>query len=1491
MVSSRMKENKITYHHQIGDQIREDYHPLYTLLIETTELFSANLFETQSILINGNTHKVEGQAVYRNEDILKLGETIFGEEKIILLEPEKEIFTTYIFPPAEFFICSNQEQADLKILSSTVLIFSDKQVQIEIGDKPVYLNYKLIEESGLYPFEVGDMIATAQHFIKKRELQWKISSLYSAPIFNREKVLIQECTSDYPLDFPEYRRSPRVNPSVYSSKIQINQPPLPIKPAKNSLVRAIVPALGMFAITAFSSFVFKGNPLMMLGMGGFSLLTAGTTMSQYFEERKDNKAQEHIRVEDYEKYLLKQVSELNQYYQEEAAILRYNQPEIQTLADMIARYDSRIYERLDYNEDFLQLSLGLGNKLSQLQLQTNFDIQSKDESSKFAQKVLQDYHMQKQVPITVNIAEATVGLIGNQEVTKTAIYNLLLQLATFHSYLDVNFINLVQEHDYEKDWSEWRFLPHFKMQERNIRGFVHDARSRDAVLNSFYRIIQKRSQLKREMGEKDARFKPHYILTILDDSHLLGHSLNEYLAKDLTNLGVTVIWVKEAQRLLPETITTLIEYKNQNAGQIINDGRNYSAQSFCPYPALPTYEYCVRTLANLEHLEVEKNTIPKSVSFLELYQVKKVEEIDLAANWRKADTSKTLAVPLGLRGKDDVVELNLHERAHGPHGLVAGTTGSGKSEILQSYILSLAVNFSPEDVGFLTIDFKGGGMANLFKKLPHMLGAITNLDGASSARALASIKAELQKRQRLFNQFGVNHINGYTRLYKEGQHSSGKRGYPSKPLPHLFLISDEFAELKEHEPEFMTELVSTARIGRSLGVHLILATQKPSGVVNDQIWSNSRFKLALKVSDESDSNEIIKTPDAASITEPGRAYLQVGNNEIYELFQSAWSGALYAPQGDEKKETVDERIWLINDLGQYELLSEDLSLDEDYTSAESEEVTELDALVQYISEFGSHSSVVMPDKPWLEPLETRIISPEKDVHWTDKKVLAVPFAQMDIPSEQRQTNFNFDVEKMGHTVFYGSPGFGKSVALQTLVMNLARLNTPDQVQINLFDFGTNGLLPLKELPHVVDLTRFDEEEKLVKFLKRIDGELKARKEKFASYNVASLSQYEQKSGEKLPVILTIFDGFDAIKDTPLEEPIENLINRILREGASLGCYVILTVLRSNSLKISMSSNVTSRMAFFMVDEGAAKEILGRDALIQQEIFGRAQIKEDMPYAIQVYLPADGANDIERLYHLEKEIKTISTMWTGARPDPIPMLPNEITITNFSTHPKVVDMWLKGQLPIGFDKETTEPQGFVPERDGYFEYLYDTPQQLEYGENSLLIGLQHLANIEKILLNTNNSYKKTDAFDKVIDKDNIASFFNDIQGELESRHKGKDNSIMYIFVPEAHLLGSLLNLKITEDAFKKTIRNGGNVHIHFIFIGEQQPISVGYLEVDKALKANVPAGCVGTRFQDQNISKVQTSFSESVVAEDESNFFVGRKGYRLRLVTDNTEKSI
>lgn len=226
-------------------------------------------------------------------------------------------------------------------------------------------------------------------------------------------------------------------------------------------------------------------------------------------------------------------------------------------------------------------------------------------------------------------------------------------------------------------------------------------------------------------------------------------------------------------------------------------------------------------------------------------------------------------------------------------------------------------------------------MVNQFKDLPHLNGAITNIDGNEIERSLLSIKAELVKRQELFAKLEVNHIDDYIKAYKDGK--------AEIPLPHLILIVDEFAELKSEQPEFMKELISAARIGRSLGVHLILATQKPSGVVSDQIWSNSKFKLCLKVQNKNDSNEVLKSPLAAEIREPGRAYLQVGNNEIFQLFQSAYSGATAKTDGISAQKKFALTSVALS--GKRSVLYEQKPNEDDAGE------TQLKAIVNYVNEF------------------------------------------------------------------------------------------------------------------------------------------------------------------------------------------------------------------------------------------------------------------------------------------------------------------------------------------------------------------------------------------------------------------------------------------------------------------------------------------------------------------------------------------------------------
>lgn len=254
------------------------------------------------------------------------------------------------------------------------------------------------------------------------------------------------------------------------------------------------------------------------------------------------------------------------------------------------------------------------------------------------------------------------------------------------------------------------------------------------------------------------------------------------------------------------------------------------------------YAASMKELANTSLMTIAGSySLPKTFTFLEMFGVGKVEHLNLLKRWADSDPTRSLAAPIGVGTDGELFMLDLHEKRQGPHGLVAGMTGSGKSEFIITYILSMAVNFSPDEVAFLLIDYKGGGLADAFDKknsdgstlhLPHLVGTITNLDGAAVSRSMISIESELERRQRIFKEAKVRCNEGTMDIYDYQQLYRAHR--VEEPLPHLFIISDEFAELKSQQPEFMDKLISTARIGRSLGVHLILATQKPS------VWSTTK---------------------------------------------------------------------------------------------------------------------------------------------------------------------------------------------------------------------------------------------------------------------------------------------------------------------------------------------------------------------------------------------------------------------------------------------------------------------------------------------------------------------------------------------------------------------------------------------------------------------------------------------------------------------------
>ena len=1276
-------------------------------------------------------------------------------------------------------------------------------------------------------------------------------------------------------DYPDYHRSPRIIYRGSEDKILINPPGQePAKPS-DELLKLIVPPLTMVGVTVLITLV-QPRGIYILATVGMSITTMIFSIRGFIKNRKKYKADKKERIDLYRLYLKDKVKELTRLEREQKEGMHYHFPTILELTDLVESYNHRIYEKTPLHFDFLYYRLGLGK------IPTSYDLKYGQQERSGKKDALEEegyalYSRHKKIPdmpIPANLSHGPVGYIGPRNLVLEQLQLLVMQLATFHSYHDVQFITILPEEEKEQ-WSWMRWLPHAKLQELNVRGFVYNQRTRDQVLNSLNQILKLRRSQKEEASHKESTlFHPHYVVLVTDEKLILDHIIMEFFTEDPTELGCSLIFVEDVMSSLSENIQTVINIKDRNTGQLVMEEGVLKETDFRldHFPADYDKERIARTLAPLNHLQNLKSSIPDSVTFMEMYGAETFEDLQVWSRWKKNAPYKSLAVPIGLRGQDDLVQLNLHEKAHGPHGLIAGTTGSGKSETIQSYILSLAVNFHPHDVAFLLIDYKGGGMANLFKNLPHLLGTITNLDGVQSMRALASINAEIHRRERLFGEFEVNHINQYQKKFKNGE--------ATEPLPHLFIISDEFAELKVNQPDFIKKLVSIARVGRSLGVHLILATQKPSGVVDDQIWSNSRFKIALKVADRSDSNEMLHTPDAAEITQTGRAYLQVGNNEVYELFQSAWSGADYQPEKDDMG-IEDHTIYLINELGQYEILNEDLSGLED--ADEIKEVpTELDAIVHNIHLLCEEQEIPPVPQPWLPPLKERIALEELEevqpaIAWAQEKSLSILLGMADIPQAQKQEAVSINLAKDGHVLLYGSPGTGKTTFLQSAGMDLARKFSPKDLTMYLMDFGTNGLAPLSKLPQVADTMLLDQTEKISKFVRIMEKELNRRKKLLADYGVGTLELYRQASGQEEPAIVILLDSYEAFKEEAYEAELFKLLVRISREGLSIGVHLLMTAGRQSNLRAQLYSNFKHQLSLPQNEASEVRTIVGSTplAMTMEDIKGRALMKREDVDVIQLALPVSGDNENQVLNNLRQKVASLQEAWTGQRPSAIPMVPEELMMEEFLKLPSVQEAIENGQIPIGLELEMVGSVNISLSKFKHMAYVSNAEDAFDNITHHLLRTILKMPNVHMMLIDAFQEYESYSNQVKtyVGSKKEVSDIGNQLIYEIERRLEKGISSEWIVFIPNMRALVSESDLNVQQLQFM--FEKGYRVGMRFIIGTDYTYIGTSVDPIPRYLKTNVQWVIFGMRLMDQTFLD-KGIYSRDVAPDPDQVYLHSRK---------------
>ena len=1071
--------------------------------------------------------------------------------------------------------------------------------------------------------------------------------------------------------FPVYKRSPRIVKTEPHAKVQIKAPEKAEKQKKGELIKQILPSCIMIIATVLMS-MFMRRGMFMLVMVAATGATMIITIVTYFDDRKTKREEGKERKASYNKYLLSKRKELYEKTEAFKESKRYHNLKLSEIESEVSHYSNRIYERNINDDDFLTVSLGTSDEAPSFKLECETDGYGRTGDAQYEEMlaVYENFRVVKDVPYTVDLKASHMGIVGRPDYARERIRDIVTQLAFYHSYHDVCIVPVAGE-DNKNEYDWMRYLPHAEIKSINVSSVITSENQRDQVLGHISRELKARS-MTRDESRKETRFAPHYVFIIDEPKLIINHSIMEHLKEEGSDLGFTLIYTTQLENNLPENVKTILEIEARGEGTVIMNEGMLSGKKIKFDETQIDFETLARRLKPIIHNKGVTTQIPDAISFLELYNAETVEDIDIKRLWSSNLTHKSLSVPLGVRGKGDIVNLDLHERAHGPHGLVAGTTGSGKSEILQSYILSLACNFHPHDVGFLLIDYKGGGMANLFTDLPHLLGTITNLDGAESMRALASIKSELRRRQDVFNKNGVNNINKYSEKFKAGE--------ASEPMPHLFIISDEFAELKKEQPEFMAELVSTARVGRSLGVHLILATQKPTGVVDDQIWSNSRFKLCLKVQDESDSRELLKTGDAANITQPGRAYLQVGNNEIYELFQSAYSGGIYRTESEESN--IDDRIYVVNELGQGRLINGDLSRGEESTVGK---LTQLDAVVERIKEIYEEEPCIPVEKPWLPPLQEEIVNTDIMTYTAGVRPdVSFDVGIIDMPDKQAQEVYTHDFSKSGNMAVFGTSKVGKSTAATNLILSLAAKNSPETLNMYILDFGNSALFGLKSLPQVADYISFDDEEKFRKLRKLLSEEISDRKRKFARANVTTLEMYNDTANEMLPIVLVVIDNYDIIKEISYE--LEDYFTQLTRDGLGVGIYTFATATRANAMKYAVLNNFGARICNFLSDDSEIISLIGRSEYKLSDIKGRALVARDNVYIMQEYVPAPISDPAAYRDSIGDMVGEISAR-SSSRARAIPMLPDKLEYYDLINRKK--DEGRDEDVAIGLDSETID----------------------------------------------------------------------------------------------------------------------------------------------------------------------------------------------------------
>jgi S-DNA-T family DNA segregation ATPase FtsK/SpoIIIE len=958
----------------------------------------------------------------------------------------------------------------------------------------------------------------------------------------------------------DFNRPPRLLPPFLTTNFRIPKPPVAPQRSAIPWIMVFVPAMfGIVMATVFRS------PFYLL----FAAMTPIMVIGQSVTARRTGKKSYRKQLAEHRNRITAIEAAIDGAVLGERDQRRDSALDAASLRVVATTPGRRLWERRPSDTDHLHVRIGTGDLPSNVTVADDRDLDG----------LTQTPRTLRAVPVTVPLSDVGVlGIAGAGDSPRRLGRWVIGQLAVTQSPREVQFVVLTaQQHLPAWEWVLW--LPHARPTggQDALALFGADGETIGRRLAELTQVLTERRADRSKNGMNRSRFSPE-IVVVLDGARRLRAMPGVVgLLRDGPACGIRLVCIDEEEWQLPEECVATVTHRTPTELVVRRQLAAPVERVLADHVEDDWFEDVARAISPLRDTSGSDGDglVPDAARLLDVVELPRPDARSVVEGWTAAGMSTSAVVGVGI---DGAFELDLVR--DGPHGLVAGTTGSGKSEFLQTLVASLALRNRPDQMTFVLVDYKGGAAFSVASELPHTVGLVTDLDQHLVERALRSLRAELTRREHILALSGAKDI--------EDHQFHLARGGVGEPMPRLVLVIDEFAAMVTELPDFVSGLIGIAQRGRSLGVHLILATQRPGGVVGPDIRANTNLRVALRMTDTSESSDVIDIADAARIPKsvPGRAFARLGHSSVVP-FQSARVGGRWVGETDPATSLPFVRVLDWRDFA----TAPPVRPERQQESA----ATDLSILVEAMAAARDELHISPVPSPWLPPLPELLplaevtssaVGDSTELARTDGS-LVFAIGVEDLPDQQQQRAAVIDLDRFGHQYVVGAPGSGRSQALRTLAVSAASGIASTDLHLYALDCGNGALAALQALPHCGAVVQRTQVERATRLIERLTRETARRHDVIAVSGAANITEQRLLAGpgQALPHVLVLVDRWENFT-TSLGEvdggALTDALQSLLRDGAAAGVHLVISGDRS-LLSSRMSTLTDDKIVLRLTD--------------------------------------------------------------------------------------------------------------------------------------------------------------------------------------------------------------------------------------------------------------------------------------------------------------------